>query len=159
MTLSTPPAPIPEAVEPATPKRKLAVLEAEHELAKAQPEVKSVPQNLVQDLVWIVVWILMVTGEKIDFTLQIYITSSSSTSDDSSDTLGDAGQSPRKRGRMTQSTATRSNMVTIKVTPRAIAYVVAQGPQTNHSLLIVAAARSQRAAEQHRALEDAERNV
>lgn len=40
MTLSPPPAPIPEAVEPAAPKHKLAVLEAEHELAKAQPEAK-----------------------------------------------------------------------------------------------------------------------
>lgn len=59
--------------------------------------------------------------------LQIYVTSPSSTSDDSSDTLEDAGQSPRKRGRKTHKSNMAATIIgTIKVTPRAIAYVAVQ---------------------------------
>ncbi|KAF7981459.1 hypothetical protein HWV62_33485 [Athelia sp. TMB] len=95
MALSPLPALTPEAVEPAAPKRKPAVLEAE--LAKAQPGSKG--------------WIFA---------------SPSSASGGSSSALEDAGQSPRKRGRKTQSAATRSNIGTIKVTPRVIAFVAVQ---------------------------------
>ncbi|KAF7973764.1 hypothetical protein HWV62_14224 [Athelia sp. TMB] len=47
MAPDPPPAPTPEAVKPAAPKCKLAVLEAEHELAKAQPGSKVLKRSQV----------------------------------------------------------------------------------------------------------------